>query len=518
MRSDRPYNGNRTPYDRPRNDRAGPPSHRFASLLLDAFNYFTFSRARTVKEAIETNTLLTKEQYLSMDDVSLSGESEEMKTQAFEAYKEKHRRTALERFFLGHKDEVWFSERYLGDEFENESIEIKKGLGKFLEDFEAGKMEALNLEFSNDLVPTEESGPQKSLPVSMSLPEAITGAAIERFGDILALGNIPPNVKRGSLESLLRDSDDGFLQLFLEEPVYEKSLYRSGFALFKESTDLAALAFKLDTVLVDGSKVYYSVHKSFTRQLSSVSSEFSTPERIAKDRAMSERLLASLLTRFAVGQDIPWRSLEDDRKALDLNLACLRRVFNLCYYSGQRFENPIGLQKALGDFVLRAPLGSSEAVLQGPSPTALDSKIEDLARLYGPSFEHATEDNIIESKYVISLDEGRSRCSICSKLFKGSEFVIKHVHFKHEEEAKTALQQLTVLNLFLSRPAPCAFLRSSTPRRPSVSHGGYSSAPRARPYDRPAPPDADTKPLRRRMNQYNDWDAPAAGEVEISYD
>jgi hypothetical protein len=67
-----------------------------------------FRRTRSTKEAMETNVLLSKDQYINMDDVSLANASEEDQIKAFEAYKESHRRAALERFFLGHKDEAWY--------------------------------------------------------------------------------------------------------------------------------------------------------------------------------------------------------------------------------------------------------------------------------------------------------------------------------------------------------------------------------------------------------------------------
>jgi hypothetical protein len=202
----------------------------------------------------------------------------------------------------------------------------------------------------------------------------------------------------------------------------------------------------------------------------------------------------------------------------------LRRVFSLCYYSGTRFSDALELQKQCGDFCLRS---SPETPADGPALEAVDLKLGDLLRLYGPPFEPATEDNIIESKHVIKLDDARYRCSLCSKLFKGPEFVIKHVRLKHEEESATALQQLSLLNLFLARPAACAFLRSPVPRPSSMSHSQHASSAHrdrhgahhpSRHHERQPPADADTRHLRRPMRQYTDWDAPAAGEVEISYD
>lgn len=410
-------------------------------------------------------------------------------------------------------------EHYVGDEMENESKDIRKAYEKFMADFDAGAMQDLKLEFDDSMLPTAEPTPVKNLPLSAPLPAQISSAAIERFGDVLTIGNVPPSVKKASLESLLRDSSEQFVKLYLGEPVYEKSLYRSGFAVFQEGADLNSLALKLENILVEGSKIYYSVQKSFTRQIKLAAPEFSEPSRIETDLKQSSTLLEALLSKYELGQ-VAWSNEADQTKALDLNLACLRRVFSICYYSGTRCSNALELQKQCGDFCLRSSVNSME--IDSAPISSVDPKIGDLIRLFGAPFELATEDNIIESKFVIKLDEARYRCSLCNKLFKGPEFVIKHVRLKHEEESNVALQQLSLLNLFLANPAPCAFLKShvSSSRHPSNSSSSqqsrYQEPPRS--VNREPPPDADTRQLRRPMKKYVDWDAPATGEVEISYD
>lgn len=313
---------------------------------------------------------------------------------------------------------------------------------------------------------------------------------------------------------MLRDSSDQFVKLHLGEPVYEKSLYRSGFAVFQDGADLNSLALKLENILVEGSKIYYSVQKSFTRQIKLAAPEFSQPARFQHDLEQSTRLVEALLSRHELGQRI-WASVTDQKKALDVNLACLRRVFSICYYSGLRCSNALELQKQCGDFCLRSV---TDVDADSASPTSIDPKIADLIRLFGPPFELATEDKIVESKFVIKLDEARYRCSLCNKLFKGPEFVVKHVRLKHEEDSNVAFQQLSLLNLFLAHPAPCAFLKSHVSRRSSQSSHPNRPQDPPRNVNREPPADADTRQLRRPMKKYVDWDAPAAGEVEISYD
>lgn len=129
------------------------------------------------------------------------------------------------------------------------------------------------------------------------------------------------------------------------------------------------------------------------------------------------------------------------------------------------------------------------------------------------------------------VDEGIYRCVHCSKLFKGPDFVVKHLRLKHEEVAKTASLEAATLNSFLTRPVLNAVLsltgrrRKSSPNLEKLSRDGhyqdrrYARDHRGGPGSRrnpPPPKDAAQDP--RRLRQYVDWDAPATGDMEISYE
>lgn len=160
-------------------------------------------RTRTTKEAMETNVLLLKEQYLQMDDVSIPNEPE-LQDAAFKAYVETHRRLALERFFFCHKDEAWFVERYLGDEFEQEKSQVQERFAKFLEDYSGGKFQDLSLDATmlNETFSRSENSDIINVPLAVKLPEPLDAVLIDRFSDVLAIGSIPPNIKKASIESV----------------------------------------------------------------------------------------------------------------------------------------------------------------------------------------------------------------------------------------------------------------------------------------------------------------------------
>jgi hypothetical protein len=128
-------------------------------------------------------------------------------------------------------------------------------------------------------------------------------------------------------------------------------------------------------------------------------------------------------------------------------------------------------------------------------------------------------------KHVAKVDEGRHRCVHCSKLFKGPDFVVKHLRLKHEDVVKTATLETAMVNAFLAHPISSAIPTVAPARRKSDpmidrplrdrEHRGRDS--RSRPH-RPLPPPRDAVQDPRRIRQYVDWDAPAAGDMEISYD
>lgn len=153
---------------------------------------------------------------------------------------------------------------------------IKDKFASFMNDYNEGKYNQLKLEFGDDLkiagdhdVASEDKAANyiHSYPLSSRLPERLENACDSRPNEVLAISNIPPTMKKSSIESLLRDSCEHFEVLYLSEPVYEKGLYRSGFAIFTDEPDLASLSLKLENVLVQLFRIHlnFLVHFLYAR-------------------------------------------------------------------------------------------------------------------------------------------------------------------------------------------------------------------------------------------------------------
>lgn len=212
---------------------------------------------------------------------------------------------------------------------------------------------------------------------------------------------------------------------------------------------------------------------------------------------------------------------------LDLILVYLRRVHFVCYYGGVVAQGANDLTRLAGDLYVRSPGGAEAGITTNVAEAELehfDRLMADLIDRVSFKGEPITEDVMLE-KHVAKVDEGRYRCVHCSKLFKAPDFVIKHLRLKHEDIAKAGTLDTAMINALLARPVLCALLPLPLTRRRSDAFidrqpretRDYRSSRDSR-VRRPPPPPKDAPHDPRRIRQYVDWDAPAAGDMEISYD
>ncbi|KAJ2687856.1 hypothetical protein IWW39_002610 [Coemansia spiralis] len=165
----------------------------------------------------------------------------------------------------------------------------------------------------------------------------------------------------------------------------------------------------------------------------------------------------------AVGSsDEPSGDIESARRELDLMLEYLRRVHYYCYYCGHTADNSEDFSRRCAKVHLRRGLPSSRS----PMPSGnwirnLDNRNDviihplEAERLFkegGKSLERETDKEL--DNHIKCLDEGRFRCLLCTKLFKGDAFVRKHIRNKHPEAVpETLVREISYFNNFV-REAP----------------------------------------------------------------
>jgi hypothetical protein len=132
------------------------------------------------------------------------------------------------------------------------------------------------------------------------------------------------------------------------------------------------------------------------------------------------------------------------------------------------------------------------------------------------------------AKHMQLVDSLKHRCKVgqCTKLFKGEEFLRKHIQNKHGHVLKHLETKLSLWNAFLrdpfrqmdepqeDRPAVVRDQTSSRPRKDSRSDSRYT------PYSRPSGGRPQTTTGGRALRSYVDLDAPTGSLPgdDISYD
>ena len=181
-------------------------------------------------------------------------------------------------------------------------------------------------------------------------------------------------------------------------------------------------------------------------------------ERVSRDLAQARQLVAALdaekgigfnpVQAAAAGGD---QAMAGDAAAigmLDLLLEWLWRVHRLDYYGGSEaldaLEAPAGVRTVRPPRPHLEKSAGDAAVLGASFFDSLDSMWESRCRkgdplramLQGERVERDMEEEI-DRKITMVTDKEHNeywRCKICSKMFKGKDFVVKHVRNKHEAE------------------------------------------------------------------------------------
>lgn len=457
-----------TPYDRP----SGNSAPRFQRT------------ARSLEETLKGDSLIYPDQLNSISDL---GDLD------YAGYRLKHRQAILERFFLAHKDDCWFKEWYSNTETENKVVD------EVCSDIKLEDGEDLSIAAS------EETG-VKMVPSAM-LPSRLQDSFNARqLTHSLAISNIPPSLSRTRLQDGIRgvaERDD--FKVILSHPIPDKAFYRTGWVLFPETIDLdlAQLATRLEEHAFEepgaptAARLFFSPARSYSLQIRVADPIFSGEERKVKDRELAGRLVEAFGGEAA-------------SKELDQLIVYLRRVHHCCYYCGIQCANQYDLWRYCGDVHVRATVSNAEGNAEW-----LDQRIEDLIALQTPNMAQPNEERLLE-RHVIRVDEGRYRCQACAKLFKGPEFVIKHLQGKHEDLVQQSLSDLPLLKALLTHPIPPAW--PLTPWRLPVVEPTIARRRSRDDGNAPCIPKPSTDPHGRSVRRYVDWDRPPTGEVEISYD
>jgi stress-induced morphogen len=389
-------------------------------------------------------------------------------------YKEAYAKQAVESFFDQHKSDDWFKEKYHPGlskaNFDRLKERVHENCDRFISDLKEGKFDELNLDEFEDVSRQDENDEDDAaaLKTSSQVPDYLRPALISLPSNTLLIKTLPTDRTRAEIEEVC-SKVPGFIRLELGEPNPRKNYYRLGWIILAEGTDKAHAIQLIENQKVGEFKLHVIEPKSFNQSISLAPVLSLSEDRIRVDFAQAKKLVYRFLEKFGLEDPFvmndEWQAtfadvdgqispIEKVKYALDVFVTILRRVFYCCYYNAKTFSNFESLIKSCGNICLRS---SKESTLENEYPETHDDIISKLTlkeykeeKIKYRDVEEQTE--LFVKNSIKHEKEQKYRCAICSKLFKGEEFVAKHIRLKHEAEIREVSDSVTFYNAYLDDP------------------------------------------------------------------
>lgn len=447
-------------------------------LLLITYSF----SPRTLNDAIKEDKLLTMNQF---QYVKRDSEGE------YEEYVKGHQQAYLERFYQKHSNETWFQERFGTDAKRTHStrlseldlstcLDYEESLGWKVQEMDRKSRET-TFRICNENHP------------SFVWPESMRGAVIGIKGQEKAIQYIESS--KQSLEELRREHQG---EVIVGKPRQHAEFSRSVW-IYKD---------------VGGGTTNYQPNNI----IRCISSHWNTQVRIEVDLDFARKLVKAL------EPDMEFETEgEDKKRALDQLIIYLRQAHSTCYYCATQCDCHEELLQVCGPVHLRETLSNPEDVID---MEWFDRKILRLIDAFSLHLPPLSLDYFLEKYQVTGLDPTKFGCRHCNKLFKGADYVVKHMHLKHADVVQGECSAaLALLNNLLANPGDCVLPATILPHHPNTSYntnkrrgsldrrGGSSKRLAMRHHD-------GSSEIKRPLRRYIDLDAPPTTNdvIDINYD
>lgn len=363
----------------------------------------------------------------------------------YEAYDREHRGACAAKFFEAHR-----ASGLIRDKFHEESVlQTERFLMQQIQDAKAAFFSKLKAGDFKDFSLTVPAESLKALePVSLGaglqmgvLDEKST--LLHSANAVLLFPGIPPSVSVWDLRAALQAP--GLLEVSLQSPE-PGQLLRTGLARFAEMKDLEASMAKFKGFTVSGFKL--QPKKADERVLV-------TPPADGDRRAIDAALAEKVLRAIEVARGVPAEETAEtvtELASLELLVLYLRKVHCCCYYGTTWCDSAAELTRSCG------LIGVSASDLEGDSQAWAadhDRRVTDLLRrvelvaLRKPPSSLGLDVEPLSSRWnqrwqevMLQESEGRFRCKECKKLFKGPDYVKRHVLKDHSVILNSLIEQI----------------------------------------------------------------------------
>ncbi|KAG0197789.1 hypothetical protein BGX28_008710 [Mortierella sp. GBA30] len=419
----------------------------------------------------------------------------------YATYREEFMAKQLGTFFNDHKEEAWFLEKYHPEMSKIRTEETRtlrrSRYATFIEDLAAGKYDNATCDEATAKKGSAESKTEKA--------SADEDNGMDKDGDTKANGEtneepwlylraVLPNVTRDSILERCKKIE-GFLMLSLSEPHPLRELQRIGWIKFSKGTDIQQALTTMNEPSTEEFQVVITPHRPtrarYTHEIANsearIHADYELAVAIAKvcDQNLTDpadmesetnvfdgvSLLQARLTDVILASDVAMEDEQDEaaqaaiqrtneRRSLDLFIEYLRQVHLFCYYCGGDSDNAEEFTRKCSKHFRNPETKVLPNSTKGPVwiknlEQKLNLKLkpptdEEIVKLGGKSLEKATL-KFLQSK--TQQDEPTKwRCKICTKPFRGEEFVHKHIRTKHPDEVKTIENNILLFNNYILDP------------------------------------------------------------------
>lgn len=171
--------------------------------------------------------------------------------------------------------------------------------------------------------------------------------------------------------------------------------------------------------------------------------EMAHPDRIRKDQALSARIVRHLDQLAGVQPQETEALLNHEGSTvekLDVQVLYLRRVHHFCFYGAAWCKDEWDLRQRCGNALLRDH--AADSVTEGEWAQKHDQRLEhflasaalDRPHVLGGDDEPiSSKTDAVCSEQTHKISDGKFQCLECKKLFKGPEYVRKHLRKMHAE-------------------------------------------------------------------------------------
>ena len=390
----------------------------------------------------------------------------------YNEYKAQYERKQFEIFFKEHADDHWFIEKYdplVSQKWQEERfLNAKLSHTAFVDAARSGEFADLLLRDTGQRA-DKLAGP----PFYGFDPNSMT----------LFLKAIPVNISRWDVLGVVKTSP-GFVSLSMSEPLKTQNFSRFAWALYDSEAHCQESLELLTNKTVNGDFKLLPVRSQSSSRKEVQVTPLQPLDSIQVDWRQATRLIQLLDSEkgiednaLLVAED-KFQSLSpaEQELQLDLQLLYLRRVHAFCYYCVDEYEDERMLSAKCGPAHVRARFDAS--AVRSPE---FDKRIS--ARLNNPlaaaKYSSETDAGLHEALEAFeaenSSEEGQAvRCKVCKKLFRGAEFIRKHLRIKHadkvEEVVNKRIKKLTLDNYLkdpekIVNPINSEASRTAKPRR-----------------------------------------------------